>query len=214
MRLSFAVGGVGGLLSYILKHYCQETPIFAAHRHLARSHSLDKRAVAGAVLVLSFFIVSYSFIFILLPLVYQEEASGGATLQTLILYGALLLLAGWAADRWGMRTVMALGAALMALSAPLLARYCASLCLIQSVLTACASLVIGPIHGWMLHHFRPQERCRGIFISSAIATALFGGSTVPICLMLYEASHSPLLCSAYPAAVAACCFFYLFRRGA
>ncbi len=51
---------------------------------------------------------------------------------------------------------------------------CENLLSLQMILTACACLVIGPIHSWMLNQFEVQNRCRGIFISSAIATSVFG----------------------------------------
>lgn len=70
------------------------------------------------------------------------------------------------------------------------------------ILTACASLVIGPIHSWMLHQFEAKNRCRGIFISSAIATSIFGGSTIPICLMIFEKFHSSFACCIYPLVLA------------
>jgi hypothetical protein len=70
------------------------------------------------------------------------------------------------------------------------------------VLTPIACLVIGPIHSWMLNQFNVQHRCRGIFISSALATSIFGGSTVPICLMIFEKFNSLMICSFYPLLIA------------
>jgi hypothetical protein len=78
--------------------------------------------------------------------------------------------------------------------------------MLQMILTPCACLVIGPIHSWMLHQFNISQRCRGIFISSAIATSIFGGSTVPICLLIFEKSHSLVMCSFYPLIIAVSTF--------
>ncbi len=64
----------------------------------------------------------------------------------------------------------------------------------------------------MLQQFKPEERCRGVFFSTAIATSLFGGSTVPICLILFEQSQSLIVCALYPLSIAAATFYILQKR--
>lgn len=207
IRGCFLLGALGGIVSYFIKNHCKETPAFAALPTAYSSLQADWRNIVGAIVVLAFFMVSYSFLFLFLPLV--RGAGTFDTLWVLGLYALSLVLGGVLADRVGARKVMAIGCALFALAIIPLSYFPNS---IQAVLTLFASLVIGPIHSWLLRQFAVQERCRGIFISSAVATALFGGSTVLICLMLFEKSQSLLVCCLYPLLIAFCALTYLVRR--
>lgn len=215
IRLCFLVGAMSGLLSYLLKNYCQETPAFAAipkenleavnWRNFLRLHW---QKMGPVIAVGAFFIVSYSYIFIFLPLAASSHQSFD-TFQSLIAYGLLLVLSGILSDRIGIQKVMQLGIGLFGSLILPLSYLVESLLVLQLVLTACACLVIGPLHSWTLRQFEPQNRCRGIFLSSAIATSIFGGSTVPICLMIFEHSHSLVACSIYPFFVALGAYYCL-----
>jgi MFS family permease len=143
---------------------------------------------------LAFFIASYAFIFIFLPLHFTASAD---TLISLIAYGVLLTISGYIADHVGIEKTLTLGSFLFCLSIPI-CFLSKNLLVIQLILTSCVCLLIGPIHAWMLTQFQVQHRCRGIFISSGIATSIFGGSTIPICLMIYEKFHSIGICALYP----------------
>lgn len=202
VRLCFLVGGLGGGVSYLLKNQCQETPAFAAlsQEPLKPLGWSDWSKIGTVVAVLAFFMTSYTFIFIFLPLVHPGHPFNTAT--ALVVYGGALVASGLCADRIGDQRVMVAGMALFSVLIVPLCSFCEDLFLLQLVLTICASLVIGPIHSWMLRQFEVKHRCRGIFISSAIATALFGGSAVPICLMIFEKTHALALCSVYPLAIA------------
>ncbi len=207
IRVCFLVGAVGGLISYLLKNHCRETPAFSAISQESLKGvnwstfiKSELWTIGSVVVVLAFFIISYTFIFIFLPLMHFEQTTteNFDTFKTLIAYGLLLVIAGWIADRVGLQRVMMVGVLLFSITIVPLCYFCKNLLVLQMVLTACASLVIGPIHSWMLHQFEVQKRCRGIFISAAIATSVFGGSTVPICLMIFEQSHSLVICCLYP----------------
>lgn len=215
MHLCFFVGAMSGLLSYLLKNYCQETPVFSAISKedlnpvgWCQFLKLHWRKMGTVVAVGAFFIVSYSFIFIFLPLAAQSHHSFD-TFQSLIAYGLLLVFSGGLSDRIGIQNSMLLGIGLFCILILPLSFFAESLLLLQLVLTACACLVIGPLHSWSLQQFAPQNRCRGIFLSSAIATSIFGGSTVPICLMIFEYSHSLAACSLYPFAIGLGAFYFL-----
>jgi MHS family proline/betaine transporter-like MFS transporter len=211
MRVCFFAGGVGGLISYLLKNHCQETPAFAA----LSQESLEGvewfafiksewRKIVTVIAVLAFFIVSYTFIFVFLPLMHfdQTAVKNFDTFKSLMAYGLLLVAAGWAADRAGIQKVMLIGISLFSLAIVPVCSFSTDLLAAQMVLTACACLAIGPIHSWMLHQFEVKNRCRGIFISSAVAASLFGGSTVPVCLMIFERAHSLTMCCMYPLTIA------------
>lgn len=215
IRLCFILGGIGGVLSYILKAYCRETPAFSSlARDSLKEHKLlpliqkEFKTIAKVVTILAFFSISYSFIFIFLPLTGQnlEQLS---TFKSLILYGFFLVLSGLLADRIGIRLTMSLGLSLFAILIVPLTLLSQNLLLIQIVLTLVACCVIGPIHSWILNQFIVSQRCRGIFISAAIATSIFGGSTVPICLMIFEHSHSLWVCSLYPLTISLLGLFML-----
>ena len=159
------------------------------------------------------FIVSYSFIFIFLPLQFTSYSTDHFdTFKSLIAYGLLLVIAGLIADRIGIKKTMAAGSLSFAIIAVPLCTLCKNLLALQLILTACAALLIGPIHSWMLHQFKVHNRCQGIFISSGLATSIFGGSTVPICLMIFDKFHSIGICSIYPLLIALGSFFCLTIR--
>lgn len=211
VRMCFFIGGVGGLVSYLLKNHCRETPAFIAlSKQPLKTTKWDIfikdewQKIGSVILMLAFFIVSYTFIFIFLPLIYLENNAPQTfdTFKSLIAYGVCLVTAGLIADRIGQEQTMLMGIKSFSIIIFPLCYLCENLLILQMVLTACASLVIGPIHSWMLHQFEAKNRCRGIFISSAIATSIFGGSTVPICLMIFEKFHSPFACCIYPLVVA------------
>lgn len=221
IRVCFFVGGIGGLISYLLKNHCRETPAFTAISQESLKGvnwptfiRAEWRKIGTVVMVLAFFIVSYTFIFIFLPLMPFDQATTQSfdTFKSLIAYGLLLVAAGLIADRIGIQKVMLMGICLFSIAIVPLCFLCRNLLVLQMILTSCATLVIGPIHSWMLHQFEVRARCRGIFISSAIATSIFGGSTVPICLMIFERSHSLVVCGIYPLVIAlgsfGCLIFY------
>lgn len=211
IHICFYVGAIGGLISFLLKNYCRETPAFTALSqeslkgvNWSNFIASNWQTIGTVVIVLAFFSVSYSFIFIFLPLKHVDPTISQSfdTFKSLIAYGLFLVTAGWIADRIGIEKTIRSGIWLFA-SALIPACYlCKNLFILQIALTAPACLVIGPIHSWMLHQFAVQNRCRGIFIASAMATSLFGGSTVPICLMIFEMSNSLAICSLYPLAIA------------
>lgn len=223
VRVCFMVGACGGILSYLLKNHCRETPAFTAIKQdyleevdWSNFIRLNWKNIATVIIVFAFFIVSYTFIFIFLPLNPFEAAEnqGFDTFNSLIGYGIFLVMAGLFADRIGVQKMMLLGLFLFSLSIIPLCYFCKNLLVLQIFLSMTACLVIGPIHSWMLHQFEVKNRCRGIFISSAIATSLFGGSTVPICLTIMEHSQSLVWCGLYPLmlGLSACSCLILFRK--
>jgi len=221
VRCCFFIGALGGLVSYILKKYCQETPEFLAlsknsmqPAQLLPFIQSQWRSIGGVIIVLALFLTIYPFIFIFLPLVNIENTPYQSfdTFKSLIAYGLILVLAGIIADRVGVQKIIKIGAGALAFLILPACYFCSTLFTLQLFLTAFACLVIGPIHSWMLHEFEVQHRCKGIFISSAIAVAVFGASTVPICLMLLERFHSLVICSIYPMLIAAIAFFYFIFK--
>ena len=118
VRGCFFIGGVGGLISYFLKNHCQESPIFSLIPQetlktvdLLSFVKAKWQQIGGVTLALAFFIISYSFIFIFLPVVHFQQITSQSfdTFKTLIAYGLLLITAGYIADRLGMKKVMMYG---------------------------------------------------------------------------------------------------------
>lgn len=202
IQICFFVGALGGVISYWLKNHCAETPAFIGISQTSFAARPEWAKILRIIGVLAFFIVSYSFIFVFLPLMQFKSMHHFDTFKSLILYGLFLVLAGFFADLVGLKRIMMVGTILFAITLIPLACFCKNLLLFQMVLTPAACLVIGPLHSWMLDQFEVQNRCRGIFIGSAIATAIFGGSTVPICLLIFETTHSLAICCLYPLIVA------------
>jgi MHS family proline/betaine transporter-like MFS transporter len=214
IRACFLIGGAGGLISYALKNHCRETPAFCALKQPLLQEvkwlsfvQQEWRKIVSVVFLLAFFIVNYTFIFIFLPLINSEaNIQNFSTFKSLMAYGVLLILSGILADKLGMQKTILMGIGLFSIAIIPSTALCKNLFVLQMILTTCACLVIGPIHSWMLHQFKISQRCRGIFISSAIATSIFGGSTVPICLLIFEKSHSLVMCSFYPLILAVSTF--------
>jgi len=207
VRLCFIAGGIGGLLSYFFKHHCRETPPFTALQGNRETGWLpflrnEWPQVISGVLLLGFFWVSYTFIFFLLPLLPFAQSSQFDTFKSLLFYGLCLVASGFLADRFGIRPTITAGLVLFGLAVVPLTAFSPQLLPIQLILTACACLVIGPIHAWILEQFSVQTRCRGIFLSYAVSASLFAGTTVPLCLTLFDLSHSLALCALYPASIA------------
>jgi MFS transporter, MHS family, proline/betaine transporter len=215
IQIAFFAGAIGGLLSYLLKKYCRETPAFTAlsqnlPSHISRIAFIQslRQNIGPSVATLAFFIVSYTFVFITLPLIHLGTTPT-STFRSLIVYGLSLVLAGWIADRIGIQRMILIGLCLFSLAIFPLCHLCTHLQTLQIALTICASFVIGPIHAWMLRQFEVKNRCRGIFVSSALATVIFGGTTTPICLMLFEKFHSLAVCAIYPLIIALSTLIYL-----
>ena len=220
LRACFLIGGIGGILSYSLKNHCQETPAFSAIQQDALNSvefipfiKVEWRKIGGAVLVLALFIVSYTYIFIFLPLIHSDQIDSESfdTFKSLIVYGVCLVVAGFIADYISVKKTIMFGAALLSFTILPLSYFCHHLLTLQVTLTIFACLAIGPIHSWLLDQFPSHGRCRGIFISSAIATSLFSGSTVPICLGLFEVTQSLAVCSLYPFTIFILAFIYLLN---
>lgn len=212
VRFSFLLGALGGFVSYLLKNHCHETPLFkkVEREHFVFSLKNEGQNIFRVISVLAFFIVSYSYIFIVLPLILPGPSF--ATLQALIVYGISLVLSGFIADKFGLQKVMRWGALLFSVTILPLSYFSKDLLFVQGVLTLFVSLFIGPIHSFILLQFPIKARCRGIFISSSIATAIFGGSTPTICLFIFEKYHSLLICSLYPLTLGVI-IYALFRKG-
>lgn len=210
LRGCFLLGFCGGVLSYYLKRHCQETPVFlsiSTKDKLILSPiefiRIEGVRIFQAFLGMGSFIVCYSFIFIFLPLVPFENQSSFGTFETfiaLIFYALAIFIGGIAADKWGLIKTMRGGALIFAVTLPLISLVVEQLLTMQLLLTSSIGLFIGPIHGWLLDLFPPETRCRGLFISTALSMALLLGSTVPLCLFIFEWTGSLLFCGFYPMA--------------
>lgn len=214
VRLAFLFGAGGGILSYLLKNHCRETPPFVA---LAGQNKISTKTfilqewprILSGTLSLGFFWVSYTFIFFVLPLLPLEAHSHFDTFKSLLVYGVLLVASGFLADKVGLHKMVLAGLTLFGITVIPLVTFFQQLLPIQLALTACACLVIGPVHSWLLALFPPATRCRGVFFSYALSASLFAGSTVPICLVLFERSGSLLICALYPTLVAFSAWIWL-----
>ena len=109
-RVFFIIGFIGGVISYFVKKHCNETPAFNSISDEVQQQSnwgilLKRRwrAIGGGVLLLSFFVVIYSFLFVFLPLVHTTNFD---TFKSLISYGFLLVIAGILADRFGIEKII------------------------------------------------------------------------------------------------------------
>lgn len=199
LRGCFLLGGVGGALGYLFKGSSNISP--------PASFTMPPLPpMVKTTALLTFFLTSYYFLFLFLPLV-DPVGLYLPTWAILLLYGALLLLSGFLADRVGAEKMVKSGLSLF-LGSIIAWMACPEKSgLMQPLLIFCLSLVIGPIHAWTAQQFSSHQRC-GIFFSSAVATVC-SATTLPISLFLYKKTGSIVICSLYPASTALLSLFCL-----
>lgn len=186
IRVCFLTGGAVELISYFLKNHCRETLTFCTLNPALLKEvkwfvfvKQEWRKVVSVISVLAFFIVSYTFIFIFLPLINIEaNTQSFSKFKSLIAYGLLLILSGTLSDRIEIQKIILTGIRLFSIAIIPSTVLCNNLFMLQMILTPCVCLVIGPIHSWMLHQFNVSQRCREIFMCSfyplILAVSTFG----------------------------------------
>ncbi len=199
-RYLFVIGFIGGMLSFYLKYFCEDTPEFDEYKKENLNSGSYKKFICNyfmpilkSIFVMGYFASVYNFLFVFLPITmpHSFETSTEITIIGLLIYGILLVISGYLSDRFGTSKVMLTGAIGILLTIQPSMQIIKFYPLIAiSLMTIFACMFIGPMHNWMLSEFKPFERCRGIMIGSATSSALFSGSAVPILLLIFEQTGS------------------------
>lgn len=201
-RIPFVLGGVFGLLAVYLRRYLQETPVFLelAKQHQASAELPLKRVLrehrVGVLLcmLLTWVLSAVVVVLILMtPSLLQSPAYGFSALQALnanalaiVLASVGCVLAGLAADRWGVGRVYVFGGGFLLFSSGLFYSQVAAHPQWLLPLYGLAGLgagVLGAIPLLMVRAFAPAVRFSGLSFSYNLAYAVCGGLT-PILLSL------------------------------
>lgn len=218
-RVPFVLGGVFGLGAVFLRRLLEETPVFEElrrRRALAEGLPLKivlaghGRAVLVSMLLTWLLTAGIVVVILMTPTLVQKlfaippaDALGANSLATLMLTAGCVAY-GLAADRFGARRVLVVGAVLLAGATVVLYAGLAAdpARLVPLYMLAGAAVgVVGVIPTVMVGLFPPAVRYSGVSFAYNVAYALFGGLTPLLVTMLV--GHSALAPAGY---VALTCF--------
>jgi MFS family permease len=209
-RVPFILGGLFGLLALWLRRYLHETPVF---KELQQRRALVSGLPIGRVLaghrptvarsmVLSWFLTAGIVIVILMTPTLAQTSAGIPAATALhanswatLGFAISCVLYGWAADRFGVRSVLIAGAVVMFASALLLFYVMtgAPEHFTAAYVVAGTSVgVVGIVPVLPLRSFPAEIRYSGLSFSYNVAYALSGGLT-PLIVTLWMRSnpHAP-----------------------
>lgn len=205
-RVPFVLGGVFGLLALWLRRYLHETPVFkelqqrrALVSGLPIGHVLaGHRGTVARSMVLSWFLTAGVVIVILMTPTLAQTAAGIPAVKALhanswatLGFAIGCVAYGWAADRFGVRKMLVVGAVLMFVSSLLLfqAMTGAAEHFTAAYIVAGTSVgVIGIVPVLPLQSFPAAIRYSGLSFSYNVAYALSGGLT-PLIVTLWMRSN-------------------------
>jgi MHS family proline/betaine transporter-like MFS transporter len=222
-RLLFALGFVGGVASYLLKYHCRETPAFQSvtlvKRQFESLGSFIKRRwpqILSIAVVAGFFGSIYAFIFYFIANQSPTLQSTTHAVLGMVFYGICLLMFGILSEKISARRMMIAGGIGFITCAALLLnnRDPESLVVAKYALIFFVSMIIGPLHAWMLDRFIPAERCRGLICGFGLGSALAYGSTTPSCLYLYSLGYTFFEAGVYPLSLTALTILIVFKSKA
>jgi MFS family permease len=205
-RVPFILGGLFGLLALWLRRYLHETPVF---KELQQRRALVSGLPIGQVLaghrasvvrsmVFSWLLTAGIVIVILMTPTLAQTAGGIPAAKALhanswatLGLAISCVLYGWAADRFGVRKVIIVGATLMFLSALLLFHVVTGApehFTAAYVLAGTCVGVVGAVPVLLVRAFPAAIRYSGVSFSYNVAYAISGGLT-PLIVTLWLRSH-------------------------
>jgi len=230
-RVPFIVGGVFGFVSFWLRQWLQETPVFKemqARQALAKELPLktvlrEHRSSVVLTMLLTWLLSAAIVVMILMtPPLFQKLYAISAA--TTLLANSLAILAlsvgcvvfGALADRFGPGRVLAAGCIMLGISSMLLYQQVSvSAEHINALYTFCGFFVgvIGVVPSTAVKAFPPAVRFSGLSFSYNVAYAVFGGLTpVVVTLLLPVDSFAPAHYVAGMSVLGVLIGVYLWRR--
>lgn len=226
-RIPFLLGGVLGLISFIVRRQLSESPLFLAFQS---QHSQNRLPFAEAVnhhwreilqgigiTVLPCVVINLLFLY--LPgylstvLTYPKQQASLFSSTTLIIYTFLLLFVCWHADHWGRRRLLGLGAISFTIFSYLiflvLSFETTGSLGIALVLIALLSSMIMVYPSLLIDLFPTSIRFTGIAIAYNITFAIFGGLTPLLATLLIKFTENKLAPGFYLIFCALLCLFSL-----
>jgi len=190
-RIGFIVGGLGGMLTFVLRRSLEESPEFARmkalalrqpFRELLRTHTMP--VLIGCALLAAtacFTGLYFSHLPAYLTTVLHYDARDAVLAQTLgvVVHAAAILFVGWIADRVSPLTLLRVGALLILLLAfpfyHALEIRAATLPFILVLGGACGGLINGSFAVLLTDLFPTRIRFSGVALSFNVAFTVFSG---------------------------------------
>ena len=190
-RIGFIVGGLGGMLTFVLRRSLEESPEFARmkalalrqpFRELLRTHTMP--VLIGCALLAAtacFTGLYFSHLPAYLTTVLHYDARDAVLAQTLgvVVHAAAILFVGWIADRVSPLTLLPVGALLILLLAfpfyHALEIRAATLPFILVLGGACGGLINGSFAVLLTDLFPTRIRFSGVALSFNVAFTVFSG---------------------------------------
>jgi len=190
-RIGFIVGGLGGMLTFVLRRSLEESPEFARmkalalrqpFRELLRTHTMP--VLIGCALLAAtacFTGLYFSHLPAYLTTVLHYDARDAVLAQTLgvVVHAAAILFVGWIADRVSPLTLLRVGALLILLLAfpfyHALEIRAATLPFILVLGGACGGLINGSFAVLLTDLFPTRIRFSGVALSFNVAFTTFSG---------------------------------------
>ena len=190
-RIGFIVGGLGGVLTFVLRRSLEESPEFARmkalalrqpFRELLRTHTLPVLVGCALLAVTACFTGLYfSHLPAYLGAVLRYNAREAVLAQTVgvIVHATAILLVGWLGDRASPLVLLRVGALLILLLAypfyHALAERTLALTLVLVLGGACGGLINGSFAVLLTDLFPTKIRFSGVALSFNIAFTIFSG---------------------------------------
>lgn len=205
-RVAFILGGLGGVLSFVLRRSLEESPEFARMKSLAvrqpfaellRSH-LPQVAVGCGLLagIGTFNGLFFSHLSAYLSALLKYDPRDAVLAQTVgvIVMATGTLLVGWIGDRVHPRHLIRVGAAILLLTAyPFYAAVesrTAGLVLLCTLAGAVGALSAGSFAVLLTDLFPTRVRFSGVALAFNISFTLFSGTAPLIATSLIERTHN------------------------
>jgi MHS family proline/betaine transporter-like MFS transporter len=231
-RIAFVLGGLGGILSFMLRRSMEESPEFARmravalrqpFRELLRTHRAQVLiGVAGLAATACFTGLYFSHLPAYLTAVLKYEPRQAVLAQTVgvIAHAFAILVVGWLGDRVAPRYLLRAGASMMLLFAyPFYAALAAQTFSLTLVLVA-AGVAMGLTNGsfavLLTDLFPTRIRFSGVALVFNIAFTLFSGLAPLVATTLIRETGSvlaPAILAAATGAIAIAASFWVERYG-
>jgi MHS family proline/betaine transporter-like MFS transporter len=231
-RIAFVLGGLGGILSFMLRRSMEESPEFARmravalrqpFRELLRTHRAQVLiGVAGLAATACFTGLYFSHLPAYLTAVLKYEPRQAVLAQTVgvIAHAFAILVVGWLGDRVAPRYLLRAGASMMLLFVyPFYAALAAQTLSLTLVLVA-AGVAMGLTNGsfavLLTDLFPTRIRFSGVALVFNIAFTLFSGLAPLVATTLIRETGSvlaPAILAAATGAIAIAASFWVERYG-
>ena len=206
-RIAFVLGGLGGILTFVLRRSLEESPEFARMRALAvrqpfrellRTHTLNVivgSALLAATACFTGLFFSHLPAYLAAVLKYDPRQAVFAQTAGVLAHAIAILTVGWIADRVAPRHLLRAGALLLlVLAYPFyhaLETRAANLMLILVLAGACGGLTNGTFAVLLTDLFPTRIRFSGVALAFNIAFTIFSGmSPLFATTLIRETGHA------------------------